>query len=86
MIDRPRYLVIGGEIFDRIATAPSERQGQFLTILRELRRNPLDSEAVEIDKAKDWGTESAYIADLEGLVVSYHVADPYIVLIEAIWV
>jgi hypothetical protein len=28
----------------------------------------------------------AFIADLEGLVVSYHVAGQYIVLIEAIWI
>ncbi len=86
MTDQPRYLVIGGEIFDRVATAPTEQQQRFLTVLHELRRNPLASEVVEIDKAKDWGTDSAFIADLEGLVVSYHVAGPYIVLIEAIWV
>lgn len=86
MMGPPRYLVIGGEIFDRVATAPTEQQQRFLTILHELRRNPLESTIVEIDAAKDWGAESAFIVDFEGLVVSYHVAGQYIVLIEAIWV
>jgi len=84
--DRPRYLVIGGEVFDRMAAAPAEQQHRFLVVLRELRRDPLSSEVVEIDKAKDWDVDTAYIADLEGLVVSYHVVDRFVVLIEAIWV
>jgi hypothetical protein len=86
VIDRPRYLVVGGEVFDAMAAAPAEQQHRFLTVLRELRRDPLNSEVVTIDKAKDWGVDTAFIADLEGLVVSYHVTDRYVLLIEAIWV
>lgn len=69
-----------------MVAAPDEQQRRFLTVLQELRRNPLDSEALEIDEATDWGTGSAIVADLEGFVVRYHVAEPYIVLITTIWV
>ena len=86
MNDGPRYLVIGGDVFDRVATGQAEHQRRFLSILRELRRNPTTSSAVNIDPAIGWGVDSAYIADLEGLAVSYHVLDRFIVLIDVIWV
>jgi hypothetical protein len=84
---RPRFLLVGGEVFDDIASAPSARQGQFLRLLREIRRNPSVSSTVEIDVARgDWGATPALLATLDGLSISYHVAGKYIYLTLVTWV
>jgi len=44
--DLPRYLIVGGEVFDIVAAGEAHQQASFLTIPREIRRNPRESEVV----------------------------------------
>ena len=84
----PRYLVVGGEPFDRMADAPPEAQSDFLTILHEIRRSPRKSDKIEIVAAREMGEENRYIATRHGVNVNYAVLDhqpsSYILLIEVV--
>ena len=86
---QPRYLLVGGEVFDQLAEAAHPVQDAFLAILHEIRRNPRESSKVEIVAAREMGERNRYIATYRGVNVNYAVLDhdpsSYILLIEVVW-
>ena len=89
MTEQPRFLIVGGEVFDRFATATAVVQAKFLAMLPALRRDPYHSTAFDIESARGWPVDDAYLADNDGLVLSYRAVEHergWIFLLEAMWV
>jgi len=87
--EQPRFVIVGGEVFDRIATAPAVVQARFLEMLPALRRDPYQSAEFEIERARGWPVADGYIADNDGLILSYRAVEHdqgWIFLLEAMWV
>ncbi|MEX2423946.1 MAG: hypothetical protein WD990_08205 [Acidimicrobiia bacterium] len=88
MTDEPRYLIVGGDIYDKVAAAVDPELANLLVrALVELRRHPTDSSELDAERSRGWGTSDSYVGQLGRLHISYRVVPDLsmVFVIEVLW-
>ncbi|HVR32658.1 MAG TPA: hypothetical protein VMS74_08110 [Acidimicrobiia bacterium] len=88
MTDAPRYLIVGGDIYDKVAAAEDPELADLLVrALAEIRRRPTDSVELDVERSRGWGTSDSYVGQLGRLHISYRVVDQLwmVFVIEVLW-